>query len=153
MKTKITRNTFLFLLAFLGIGAIYGGGSLILYPSGESLKMPLSLLKNSPFNNYLIPGIILFTVLGLVPCLLILALIKKPFSKFLENFNLFKDMHWSWTYSIYIAITLIIWLQIQMMVLQAVSWIHVFYMLLALCIMIIGILPQMRELYKKVRKD
>lgn len=149
MKTKITRTVFFFLLAFLGIGALYGGGSLILYPSGETLKMPLSLLEKSPFNDYLIPGIILFSVLGLVPYFLIYALIKKPSCKFLEIFNLYKDMYWAWTYSIYVAFALIIWIQIQMMFLQAVSWLHTFYILLAICIIIIGILPQMRELYKK----
>ncbi|PKD16241.1 hypothetical protein APR41_10670 [Salegentibacter salinarum] len=149
MKTKIIRNIFLFLLAFLGVGALYGGGVLILYPSGEILKMPLSLLEKSPFNDYLIPGIILFSILGLVPCLLIFSLVKKPVSKFLEKFNVFKDLHWAWSYTIYIAFVLIIWIQVQMMFLQKVSWLHTFYIFLAICILIIGISPQMRELYKK----
>ena len=149
MKTKTTRNVFLFSLAFLGIGAIYGGGTLIISPTGELLKMPLSLLEKSPFNDYLIPGIILFSVLGLVPCLLIYPLIKKPTCKFFEKFNIFNDMHWSWTFSIYIAFALIFWLQIQMMFLQTVYWAHTLYMLIAICIVIIGILPQVRELYKK----
>lgn len=152
MKVKITRTVFLFLLAFLGVGALYGGGSLILYPSGDLLKMPLSFLEKSPFNDYLIPGIILFFVLGVVPYFLIYALIKKPSSKFLEIFNLYRDMHWAWTYSIYVAFALIIWIQVQMMFLQAVSWLHSFYIFLAVCIIIIGILPQMRELYKKESK-
>lgn len=149
MKTKTTRNVFLFLLAFLGIGAIYGGGALIISPTGKLLKIPLSLLEKSPFKDFLIPGIILFSVLGLVPFLLIYSLIKKPTSKSLEKFNIFNDMHWSWTYSIYVAFALVIWLQIQMMVLQSVIWAHTFYMFIAIFILTIGILPQMRELYKK----
>jgi len=77
MSTKIPRNILLFLLAFVGIGAGFGGGVLIISPDGKLFGMPLSLLKNSPFNSFLIPGIILFSVLGIVPCALVWALIKK----------------------------------------------------------------------------
>jgi hypothetical protein len=65
MKTKTARNVLLFLLMFLALGAIVGGGALIPSPSGELLKMPLSNLGSSPFNSFLIPGIILFLVLYL----------------------------------------------------------------------------------------
>jgi len=76
------RNVLIILLGFLGLGAIYGGGTLIISPSGELLGMPLSLLEHSPFNSFLVPGIILFSVLGIAPCLLIIALLKKPEKKF-----------------------------------------------------------------------
>lgn len=52
------------LLLFNGIGAIYGGGSLILHPDGSGLQMPLEILKLSPFSDFLIPGIVLFIVNG-----------------------------------------------------------------------------------------
>ena len=91
MKTKVTRNLFLFLLAFLGLGAIGGGGALIISPSGELMSMPLSLLDKSPFDSYLIPGIILFFVLGLVPLMLIIALLNKPESKLAEQINIFNE--------------------------------------------------------------
>ena len=76
MKTKTARNILLILLAFLGLGAIFGGGVLIISPSGELFGMPLSMLANSPFNNFLVPGIILFTVLGIAPVGVTIALIK-----------------------------------------------------------------------------
>jgi len=137
------------LLGFLGLGAIYGGGTLIISPSGELLGMPLSLLEHSPFNSFLVPGIILFSVLGIAPCLLIIALLKKPEKKFAERLNFFKDMHWSWSYSIYTGFALIIWIQIEMLFLQAVEWIHVFYVFLAVAIIFVVLLPQVRILYKK----
>src|SRR5664280_3147951 len=127
MKTNTARNVLLILLGFLALGAIIGGGTLTISPTGKLLRMPLYLLEKSPFNNYLIPGIILFSVFGLAPLLLIFALIKKPIGKFAETFNFFKDMHWSWTYSIYVAFALIIWLQIEMMFLQTVYWICLLY--------------------------
>ncbi|NQV38257.1 MAG: hypothetical protein HQ509_09675 [Candidatus Marinimicrobia bacterium] len=149
MKIKTTRNIFLILLGFLGLGAIGGGGALIISPTGELIGMPLSMLEKSPFSSFFIPGVILFSVLGLIPLLLIIALLKKTESKLAEQINLFKDMHWSWTYSIYIAFTLISWIQIQMVFLHAVHWLHTFYMFFAIAIIIIALLPQVRTLYKK----
>gem|GEM_PF-2433138 len=54
---------------FLGIGALFGGGALILAPDGHLLGMPTKLLAGSPFPNFLVPGIILFTFVGLAPLL------------------------------------------------------------------------------------
>jgi len=153
MKTNTARNVLLILLGFLALGAIIGGGTLTISPTGKLLRMPLYLLEKSPFNNYLIPGIILFSVFGLAPLLLIFALIKKPIGKFAETFNFFKDMHWSWTYSIYVAFALIIWLQIEMMFLQTVYWIHTFYMIYAIVIIFVALLPQIRNIYKKTNTN
>jgi hypothetical protein len=143
------RNFLLFLLSFLGLGAIFGGSVLIISPSGALLGMPLSMLDHSPFTSFLIPGIILFSVLGLAPFLLIMALIKKPQWKIAEQFNFFNDMHWSWSYTIYIAFALISWIQIEMLFLQSVHWSHTLYMIIALVIIFVALLPHVRILYKK----
>ena len=66
MEIKIIRNIFLIVLGFLALGAIGGGVVLIISPTGELIGIPLSEFKNIPFNSYLIPGIILFSVLGLI---------------------------------------------------------------------------------------
>jgi hypothetical protein len=148
MKTKTTQTILMILLAFLGLGAIGGGGVLIISPSGELMGMPLSLLDRSPFTNFLVPGIILFGVLGLMPCLLIVALLKKPVSKVADQFNFFSDMHWSWAYCIYVAIALIIWIQIEMVVIYGIHWSQTFYMFLAITILFVALLPGVRNLYK-----
>ncbi len=146
---KSQRNVLLFLLAFLGLGAIFGGGILSISPTGELIGMPLSMLEKSPFSSFLVPGIILFLVLGLAPSLLIFALLGKPESKIAEQLNFYKDMHWSWTYSIYIAFALIIWIQLEMVFLQGVSWLHTFYMFFAIAIIFVALLPEVRRSYKK----
>ena len=150
IKIKKIRNILLIVLGFLALGAIGGGIVLIISPTGELIGMPLSEFKNIPFSSFLIPGIILFSVLGLIPLLLIIALLKKPDSKLAEQINVFKDMHWSWTYSIYIAFTLIGWIHIELIFLQGgVHWLQTFYMFYAILIIIIALLPQMRYFYKK----
>lgn len=148
MKPFLFRNILIGLLAFLSIGAIFGGGALILSPSGELLQMPLSMIKNSPFPDYLIPGIFLFLMLGVVPGLLTFALVRKPGSKIAQRLNLFKDMHWAWSFSIYTGLILILWLQLEMAFIHAVHWFHTFYMFLAVVIIVVALLPQVRRLYK-----
>ncbi len=149
MKGKVTRNFLLFLLAFLGIGALGGGAVLIISPGGEILGVPLSMLDNSPFKSFLIPGIVLFLVFGLSPVLLIGALLKKPGSKLAEQLNFYSDMHWSWSFTIYNAIALIIWIQIQQLMVDGVHWLHSFYMILAMVMLIIVLMPAIRNHYRK----
>ena len=150
MESKTARIIHLVLLGFLGISAFGGGGALIISPSGKLLGgLPLSILKNSPFDNFLIPGIILFVILGLFPLYIVFALIKKPISTFAERFNLFPDMHWAWSFSIYIAFALIIWIQVETIFIQGVGWLQTFYMLYSIPIIIITLLPQIRKIYKK----
>ncbi|MCX6254898.1 MAG: hypothetical protein NTV31_10545 [Bacteroidia bacterium] len=124
MKTKATRNVLIFIFTFLALGAM------IISPTGELLRMPLSNLGSSPFSNFLVPGIILFLIIGLLPLILVFALLNKPESKLAKQFNFFKDIHWSWTYSIYVAFALIIWMQIEWyFFLQYIGYIPFIYFL------------------------
>jgi len=149
LPDESSRNILLILLAFLGLGAMFGGGIFILSPTGKLFGMPLSMLNNSPFANFLIPGIVLFVVLGLAPLGLIIALVKKPEYKFFQLSNFYKDMYWGWTYVIYVAFALIIWIQVEMTVLRAVHWSHSLYMCLAIAILFVALMPKVRTLYRK----
>jgi hypothetical protein len=58
---------------FVGLSSAVSGMLLILYPSGAIFQTPADMLKGSPFQNFLVPGIILFLVNGigqLAACLL-----------------------------------------------------------------------------------
>ena len=137
------------LLGFLSLGAVFGGGVLIISPSGQLIGMPLSMLAASPFPDFLIPGILLFVVLGICPLLLIFALLQSVKSPLAEHFNLFKDMSWAWSFTLYQAFALIVWIQLEMVFLHAVHWLHTFYMFYAIAILVVALLPQLRALYKK----
>ena len=49
----------------VAIGALGAGYAMITDPSGDSLGLPTSLLSDSPFESYMIPGVVLFAVHGL----------------------------------------------------------------------------------------
>ncbi len=150
MKSTSAKNIHIFLLSFLGLSALGGGGTLIISPSGKLLgDLPLSILKDSPFDDFFIPGFILFFVLGVFPIFIVYALIKKTNSTFADRLNLFSDMHWAWTFSIYIAFALIIWIQVETIFIKGVGWLQTFYMLYAIPMIISALLPQNRKIYKK----
>jgi hypothetical protein len=71
----------LVLEVLLSLGAVGGGFVLILAPRGEIMPLPLSALAGSPFDTYLGPGLILFSVLGLGPLVAArLAWLRHPFA-------------------------------------------------------------------------
>ena len=61
---KLIRYALGILQIFVGITAVLGGFGLVSDPSGSKMNVPLELLKNSPFTNYLIPGLVLLIVIG-----------------------------------------------------------------------------------------
>jgi hypothetical protein len=67
----MTRNTkLLFLIlgsiqAFVALGALPVGALFIIKPDGSAVGMSVSTLSNSPFNDFLIPGIALFFFNGI----------------------------------------------------------------------------------------
>lgn len=53
------------ILFVIGVMGVLGGLVLIIEPHGSKLGLTLSQLQNSPFKNYVIPGILLLTVIGI----------------------------------------------------------------------------------------
>ncbi|MFN0250051.1 MAG: flavodoxin domain-containing protein [Kofleriaceae bacterium] len=53
------------LLAFVGITAVLGGLALMVRTDGSLLRMPASYLEHALFEDFLVPGILLFAVIGL----------------------------------------------------------------------------------------
>lgn len=139
----------LFLILFLSIGAVFGGGALIIDPSGDLLQIPVSMLQYSPFVNFFIPGLILFTLLGIFPALIFCGMIKKPNWKLAEKINLYKDQHWAWTFSYYTGIILILWIDFQVMFLREPHILHLIYSLLGVLIVVVAFHPSIKKYYEK----
>ena len=67
-----------------GLSGVAGGIGLTFDPSGRSLQLPLNWLVGSSFEDYFLPGLILLTVLGLVPLVAFYGLLqRRPWSCFL----------------------------------------------------------------------
>jgi hypothetical protein len=111
---------------FLGLGALLGGGAFILAPDGHLLGMPTELLAGSPFPSYLLPGIILFTFVGVAPLLAAAITVRR---------QAFAPMA-----AVAVGFTLIVWVSVEMVVLAGVgSLAWALYLVLGACIAAIGV--------------
>jgi len=104
MVNSITRKPktlyiLITLIIFQGISGIIGGTGLILDPSGRILNIPVEWLNNSPFTNYFVPGLVLLTILGILP--LIVA------------YGLMSNVKSSWYGSLLMGISLNIWIAVE----------------------------------------
>ena len=126
---------FVFII-FQGLSGLAGGISLILDPSGKSIQLPLSWLEGSPFSNYLIPGLILFVVLGLYPLVVFYSLLKK--------------LRWSWFAAFTLGAALIIWIGVEIIIIgyQPQPPLQLIYGLVGLVILFLVFLPSFRRFLK-----
>ncbi len=141
------------LQGLLGIGAVFGGGLLILDPSGGLLGMPTELMQISLFPDYLIPGVILLLAFGMLPIMVTTALVWKWNWGLGEKLNLFKDRHWSWAFSLYIGFGLIVWLSVQIYILGSSSVVHLVYTAWGLAIQALTVFPSVAGYYRKSSGD
>jgi len=133
----------------LGLGAIVGGVILIMDPSGSMVNLPESLLEHSPFASFLFPGIILLLVLGVMPIMIAISLIRYVHWGLGERLNLYSDRYWAWTFSLYTGFALIIWIMVQVYWIQDVSLIHLVYFAWGVGIQVVTLLPGIQGKYSK----
>lgn len=124
------------LILFQGASGVYGGGSLVLDPTGNTLQMPLSLLDGSPFDSYLIPGIVLLLILGLFPLIVL--------------YGVWKRKVWAWAGAFLISIALVVWIgvEIAMIGYQAEPPLQFIYGLVGLSLLVLTQLSSVKNAVK-----
>ena len=84
---------------FVAIGALPAGYAMITDPTGNSLGMTTEMLAGSHFQNFLVPGIFLFTVNGVFHLLAgILSILKKKYT---------------WLFGLALGFALLVWITVQ----------------------------------------
>jgi hypothetical protein len=121
------------LLLFVGIAAVAGGLGVILDPSGESLGVSVDLLIGSPFKNFLIPGIVLFTVVGL--------------TSLLVSFLTFKQHLLSGGATIVQGFIMIIWIVLQVYWIGWLTPLQLTFLLIGFAEIILGYVLHSRNLF------
>ncbi len=147
MKRPISSYILIFLLLFQLLGAIPSGFSLVVDPSGKTLGLPLDLLEQSPFTDYRIPGLFLFIALGLFPGFIFWGLIARPGIKWTPKLNLEKEYHWSLSFSYYLGILLVLWINMQLLFGIAFHILHFMYSVLGVLIIIFSQWPSTKRYY------
>ncbi|MBI9103949.1 MAG: hypothetical protein JEY99_16145 [Spirochaetales bacterium] len=114
---KKVYRILLILHIFVGIRAIAGGIAAITNPENP-LGMPSESLENAPFDSFLIPGIILFTVIGLGN---ILSAVTFRYKLIIQGYI---SSVFTWA--------IVIWIIVQCWMLQDIVFLHVLYLIIGL---------------------
>lgn len=133
------------LLAFQGISAAPPGLLLVLDPTGGLLHMPLDLLKDASFRNFLIPGLILFVVLGLGAFFIAAGLFFLPNWAWIERLNPFTKRHWAWTAAVAFGPALMIWIVVQVIIIGLGTWLQPFYFGVGAAIFLLSFHPMVQR--------
>jgi hypothetical protein len=107
------RKLLLTILAFNGISALAGGSLFLARPDGSLYGLPLSVLVDTPFPDFLLPGLILFTVLGVGSCI--------------GWFLAFRGSPWAFRWVQVVGAGTVIWIVAQMSMIHNVNGLHVIY--------------------------
>ena len=121
------------LLLFVGIAAVAGGLGVLLDPSGESLGVSVNLLMDSPFKNFLIPGIVLFTIIGL--------------TNLLVSFLTFKQHLLSGGATIILGFIMIIWIVLQVYWIGWLTSLQPTFLIIGFAEIILGYVLHSRNLF------
>ena len=125
LTTKGINTSMAVFQLFNGLSGIFGGFMLVNDPSGKSLDMNILWLESTPFNNYLIPGIVLlaFNGIGNMAGFTLTAIRNKNAGQVAVLFGIF----------------MIIWIIAQLLWIGYMSFLQPLYFLTGLIQLLLGI--------------
>jgi hypothetical protein len=131
MKTEKNRRPkililLIVVLILLGLGGIGGGAAMFVDPSGLSMGLPSDLLDGLPITNFILPGIFLVVVMGILSLGI--------------AWGLWRRRSWAWPATVGQSIVLILWICFQILLWGKPIAIQVVYLIwgfvmLGLCFM------------------
>lgn len=119
---------------FLGIGGILGGVAFLVDPTGQLLLISQSILNGLPFQNFFLPGLILFLFLGISP--LVVA------------YGLWHLKSWAWYASIVTAIVLCLWILLGILLFGYIAPFQPVFGLLGILMLMLCFWPPVRNPFR-----
>ena len=107
---------------FIGVTAMVGGGALVVWWRGTMLQLPLTLLDHSPFTDFLLPGLILYGVVGLHNLIAGFLMMRREPGAELISFSA--------------GSALLIWIAVETAMVDASQWLQFGYGALALLVVL-----------------
>lgn len=109
-KERVPRLTAIILLLLTGVNAIVAGILFIVSPDGTLLGMSPADLRFAPFDDFLVPGIVLLTVNGCFNIIVaLLAIFRSKYHAFLISFQ---------------GLVLVGWIIVQVCMLRVINGLH-----------------------------
>lgn len=120
------------LLLIQGLGGLAGGLSLTIRPDGSIMKMPVSYLEGSPFSDFLIPGLVLLLVLGVLPLVAV--------------GGLWMRRSWAWYAAFAVGCALMVWILVEITIVPF-NWLQPVYGVVGVLIFAVAALRSVRRFY------
>jgi hypothetical protein len=118
-------KTLLFILiSFIAVTSTLSGIFMISRPDGEILNLPISLLEGTPFKDFLVPGILLTTIVGGANLLAVF-------------FNMQRNPN-RYNWAITGGVTITGWIIAQMILIRTIHWLHFIYLGIGFLIVLIA---------------
>ena len=138
MKSKTESSlavieTLIALLVLLGLGGIGGGIPMLLDPSGTLMRLPKGLLNRLPINNFILPGLFLIVVMGLIP--------------FVLAYGMWRRRRWAWLGTLVQGAVLVLWICFQIILWGTPIAIQYIYLIWGIVLLVLGLLPQTRRFF------
>lgn len=144
MKRPFVLFPLLTLHVSLGLSALYGGWKLLTDAAG--LGVNPEWLAGSPFKTFAVPGLVLFVLNGLFPLFIAWGLLLKPNWPAAGILNIYRDRHWSWTYSLFSGLVLLIWITVQLTMVPS-FWLQPFFLGVGWLIVVFTLWPGVMQYY------
>jgi hypothetical protein len=133
------------MMGILSIGGFIGGISFVADPTGDGIGARLSWLDQTPVSDFLLPGLFLLVVYGLVPLLLMCGLVWRFSPGFLRRVNGRIGYQWSWAGTIAVGSVLMSWIVYEFTVLPERMVLQPILLAVGALMVAIPLLPSMRR--------
>jgi len=120
VTNKVARIVLVVFEVLMGLAAVGGGSDLVL-TNGQTIKIPIELLEDSPFSSYFIPGLVLLVV-GIVNLASAAAVLRHH--------------RWGASASVVVGIMWIGWFVEQVTVVGLLNWQQPVYFVVGLLIIV-----------------
>lgn len=108
------------LLVFLGVGGLVGGAGMLAAPNGSVIGLDPVFLEPVPLlDTWLVPGLFLLFVLGVLPLLTAWAVVSAPALAWAEPLERRTHEHVAWAASLAIAVLLVTFIAYEALVITA----------------------------------
>lgn len=118
------RNLLLLLVGFVAITTLTGGLLLTYEPDGSLLELSPSMLINSPFQTFFIPGLVLAFVVGGANLFALVVVGSRTI--------------YSYRYAVFGGLVLVAYLVLQMLFLPYYHWLQVIYIAIGFLIVLLS---------------
>jgi hypothetical protein len=129
----------IWLLILLGLGGVGGGIPMLLDPSGAAMGLPPGLLDDLSIDSFLLPGLFLIVVMGLVPVTL--------------AYGLWKRARWAWLGSLAQGFVLVLWICFQFILWGRPIAIQCLYLVWGLALLVLGWLQGTRREFTRPKNQ